>query len=188
LDLCRIDAVHDPTPFACLVFAAWASKAATKRKEYRVTKSVLMVCLGNICRSPLAEGALRHHAARIGLDITVDSAGTGDWHIGHPPDARAQDVAQRLGGIDLGGLRARQVKADDFHRFDHIIAMDHSNLRNLRAMAPDNGKAKLSLLLDHLPGHAGQVVPDPYYDGDEAFEHVWTLVDAAAQALVGKLG
>jgi protein-tyrosine phosphatase len=129
--------------------------------------SVLMVCLGNICRSPLAEAALRAAAEKDGLDIEVDSAGTGDWHIGHAPDPRAQAVAKRLGGLDISHLRARQVTADDFHRFDHILAMDEANMRNLRAMQPPGSRAKLSLLLDHLPGHEGRAVADPYYGEDE---------------------
>lgn len=149
--------------------------------------SVLMVCLGNICRSPLAEAALRHHAARMGLDLIVDSAGTGDWHVGHPPDRRAQEVALRLGGIDISGLRARQVHHNDFHRFDHIVAMDHANHRTLLDLAPAEGVAKLSLLLDHMPGREGEAVPDPYYGDDTDFEHVWRLVDAAAEQLIGRL-
>jgi protein-tyrosine phosphatase len=149
--------------------------------------SVLMVCLGNICRSPLAEGALRHHADRLGIELHIDSAGTGDWHIGHPPDKRAQEVARRVGGIDISGLRARQVTASDFHRFDHIIAMDSSNLRNLRALAPADGTARLSLLLDHLPDGAGQSVADPYYGDDADFEACWRQVDAAAIALAKRL-
>ncbi len=150
--------------------------------------SVLMVCLGNICRSPIAEAALRHHAESQGLDIVIDSAGTGDWHIGYPPDRRAQDVAKRLGGIDIAGLRARQVTADDFRRFDHIVAMDAENLRNLKALAPEDATAKLSLLLDHLPGHAGQAVADPYYGDDAGFETTWREVDAATAALAKTLG
>ena len=142
--------------------------------------SVLMVCLGNICRSPLAEAALRRHAAQNGLDVIVDSAGTGDWHIGHPPDPRAQDVALRLGGINISGLRGRQVKREDFQRFDYILAMDGSNLRNLRELAGEDATAKFSMLLDYAPGQVGQPVPDPYYDDDEAFEHVWRLVESAA--------
>jgi protein-tyrosine phosphatase len=149
--------------------------------------SVLMVCLGNICRSPLAEVALRHHAARMGLDAIVDSAGTGDWHVGHPPDRRAQEVALRLGGIDISELRARQVARDDFHRFDHIVAMDHDNHRTLRGLAPAEASATLSLLLDHLPGREGEVVPDPYYGADTDFERVWRLVDAAAEQLMWRL-
>ena len=153
----------------------------------RPVQSVLMVCLGNICRSPLAEAALRHHAAQRGLDIVVDSAGTGDWHIGHPPDPRAQAVAKRLGGIDISGLHARQVGADDFYRFDYIIAMEEQNLRNLRAMAPADARVKLSLLLDHVPGRAGQAVADPYYGDDAGFEVTWRDVDGAAKALTEKL-
>ena len=151
------------------------------------TKSVLMVCLGNICRSPLAEGALRAHAARLQLDVEINSAGTGDWHIGHAPDLRAQEVAQRLGGIDISGQKARQLCADDFERFDHIIAMDATNLRDLRALAPEGLRSRLSLLLDHLPGQEGQPVPDPYYGDAAGFEHVWRLVDAAAERLAAKL-
>lgn len=149
--------------------------------------SVLMVCLGNICRSPLAEAALRHHAGRLGLDIIVDSAGTGDWHVGHPPDSRAQEVARRLGGLDIGGLRARQVARHDFHRFDHIIGMDHGNRRALRALAPADASARISLLLDHLAGHEGQVVADPYYGDVGDFEACWREVDAAACALAERL-
>jgi protein-tyrosine phosphatase len=146
-----------------------------------------MVCLGNICRSPLAEGALQHHAVKLGLELHIDSAGTGDWHVGHPPDPRAQEVALRLGGIDISGLRARQVVADDFHRFDHIIAMDSSNLRNLHAIAPADGTAKLSLLLDHLPDAEGQSVADPYYGDIADFEACWRQVDAAALRLAETL-
>jgi protein-tyrosine phosphatase len=149
--------------------------------------SVLMVCLGNICRSPLAEGALRHHADRLGLELHIDSAGTGDWHIGHPPDKRAQEVARRVGGIEISGLRARQVTASDFHRFDHIIAMDSSNLHNLRALMPADGKAKLSLLRDHVPGGEGQSVADPYYGDDADFEACWRQVDAATRRLAETL-
>lgn len=150
--------------------------------------SVLMVCLGNICRSPLAEAALRAHATEKGLDISVDSAGTGDWHIGHPSDPRAQAVAKRLGNIDIGTLRARQVSTADFHSFDHIIAMDRNNLRTLQGIAPPNGKAQLSMLLDYAPGQSGQSVPDPYYEDEVAFEHVWRLVKQAAENLAEKIG
>ncbi len=149
--------------------------------------SVLMVCLGNICRSPLAEAALRHHATRLGLDVIVDSAGTGDWHVGHPPDRRAQEVVRRLGGIDISGFRARQVARNDFHRFDHIIAMDHDNHRTLLSLAPAEGVATLSLLLDHLPGHEGRPVLDPYFGDDADFERAWQLVDAATKQLIGSL-
>ncbi len=148
---------------------------------------VLMVCLGNICRSPLAEAALRQHAARMGLEIEVESAGTGDWHIGHPPDPRTQEVARRLGGIDIGSFRAQQVSRGDFERYDHVVAMDQSNLRNLRALAPAGAKARLSLLLDYLPGQEGGDVPDPYYGEAADFEEVWRLVEAATGRLAETL-
>lgn len=149
--------------------------------------SVLMVCLGNICRSPLAEAALRQHAQRIGLDVIVDSAGTGDWHVGHPPDRRAQEVAGRLGSIDISALRARQLHNDDFHRFDHIVVMDRSNLQNVRALAPQGGKARLSMLLDHLPGREGDTVADPYYGDVDDFEACWREVEEATRALATRL-
>jgi protein-tyrosine phosphatase len=149
--------------------------------------SVLMVCLGNICRSPLAEAALRHHAGRIGIDAVVDSAGTGDWHIGHPPDPRAQEVARRLGGVDISALRARQIMRQDFHEFDHIVAMDLGNLRSLEALAPSDCRASLSLLLDHMPGQAGCAVADPYYGDIADFEACWRQVDAATLQLAKSL-
>lgn len=149
--------------------------------------SVLMVCLGNICRSPLAEAALRDHARHLGLPLTVDSAGTGDWHVGHPPDPRAQQAAKRLGGIDIGHLRARQVRKADFDRFDHIVAMDHANMRNIRALMPSGARARLSLLLDHLPGSEGLAVADPYYGDDAGFDACWRQIDAATRALAERL-
>src|SRR5215212_3009381 len=116
-----------------------------------MTRSLLFVCLGNICRSPLAEAAFRAEAERLGLDVEVDSAGTGDWHLGYPPDERAAAVAQR-NGIDISNLRARQVGPEDFRRFDFIVALDSNNLRDLERMRPSDGKANLSLLLDHVEG------------------------------------
>jgi protein-tyrosine phosphatase len=153
----------------------------------KATPSVLMVCLGNICRSPLAEAALRAAAEREGVDIDVDSAGTGDWHIGHAPDLRARAIARRLGGLDIGNLRARQVSPEDFNRFDHIIAMDEANLCHLRAMQPAGTKAKLSLLLDYLPGQEGKSVADPYYGEDSGFETTWRQLTAATEQLLNRL-
>jgi len=148
--------------------------------------SVLFVCLGNICRSPLAEGALRAEAQRIGLDLIVDSAGTGDWHAGEPPDERAQRTALR-NGVDISGLRARQVKPADFRRFTHVIALDHDNLSNLRKLAPADAVAELSLLLDHVEGRAGQAVADPWFGDEAGFDVTWAEVTAAAKALAARL-
>jgi protein-tyrosine phosphatase len=152
-----------------------------------MTPSVLFVCLGNICRSPLAEGALRAEAARLGLDLIVDSAGTGDWHAGEPPDDRAIAVALR-NGIDICGLRARQVRAADFRRFTHVIALDHDNLANLRKLAPADATAELSLLLDHVEGREGQAVTDPWFGDAAGFEVTWAEVTAAAATLADRLG
>ncbi|MCJ8157186.1 low molecular weight phosphotyrosine protein phosphatase [Sphingomonas sp. LaA6.9] len=148
--------------------------------------SVLFVCLGNICRSPLAEAAFRAEAERLGLEVEVDSAGTGDWHLGHAPDKRAQAVALR-NGMDISAYRARQVERIDFMRFDHIIALDESNVTNLHAMRPEDASAAISLLLDHVPGREGEAVADPYYGDDAGFDVTWADVVAGAQGLVERL-
>jgi protein-tyrosine phosphatase len=148
--------------------------------------SFLFVCLGNICRSPLAEAAFVEAARRAGIEVTADSAGTGDWHAGHAPDPRSQAVAAR-NHIDISAMRARQVRGADFHHFDHILALDPQNLLDLHTIAPSDTTARISLLLDHVPGRSGQGVRDPYY-GDEAdFDEVWRDVSAAAEALVATL-
>jgi protein-tyrosine phosphatase len=146
--------------------------------------AILFVCLGNICRSPLAEAALRE--AAVGLDIEIDSAGTGSWHTGEPPDRRAQAVALRH-GVDISGYRARKVTRADFTRFTHILALDRENLSDLQHLRPRDATASLSLLLDHLPGREGEEVPDPWYGGPADFEDTWSVVSAAAQALVAEL-
>jgi len=152
--------------------------------------SVLFVCLGNICRSPLAEGALRAEAQRLRLDLIVDSAGAGNWHAGEPPDERAQRTALR-NGVDISALRARQVRPADFRRFTHIIALDHDNLTDLRKLAPRNGTAdataELSLLLDHVPGREGQSVADPWFGDEAGFDVTWNEVAAAARTLAAGL-
>ena len=148
--------------------------------------SVLFVCLGNICRSPLAEAALRAEAERLGLAVEIDSAGTGDWHLGHPPDRRAAAVAKRQ-GIDISHLRSRLVTPADFRRFDHIVALDAQNLRDLRRMQPPDGKARLSLLLDHIDGRRGEAVADPYYGDAGHFDETWRDVAEGARALARKL-
>ena len=148
-----------------------------------MTVSVLFVCLGNICRSPLAEGAMRRLVESEGAAVHIDSAGTGDWHIGRAPDPRAQAEALR-NGLDISMLRARQVVPEDFHSFDHIVAMDAQNFADLVAMRPEGARAKITLLLDHAEGGD---VPDPYYGGDEGFAETFRLVEAGARGLLQKL-
>jgi protein-tyrosine phosphatase len=149
--------------------------------------AVLFVCLGNICRSPLAEAAFRARADAAGLIATADSAGTGGWHAGEPPDVRAQATARRH-GIDISGYRARQVVSGDFTRFTHMFALDAANLASLRRIAPPSASARLGLLLDLVSGSEGQSVADPYFGGIDGFERTWRQVDAAAAALVKQLG
>lgn len=149
--------------------------------------SVLFVCLGNICRSPLAEGALRQKCSEAGIPMIIDSAGTADWHEGRPPDDRAIAVAEKNGAA-IDHLRARQVQANDFHDFDYIFALDEQNLSDLREKMPDNAPAKLSLLFDYVDGQEGQGVADPYYGADEAFDQTWREVTLAAAALCQELG
>lgn len=148
--------------------------------------SVLFVCLGNICRSPLAEGAFRAEARRVGLDVVADSAGTGGWHAGEPPDHRSIAVARR-NGVDISGQRARKVVRDDFRTFTHIYALDHDNLEGLRALAPSDATAELGLLLDLVAGHQGRAVADPYYGDEAGFDVTWRDVTMAAEALARRL-
>ena len=152
----------------------------------RARPAVLFVCLGNICRSPLAEAAFRLEAERLGLDVEIDSAGTSDWHAGEPPDPRAVAVA-RAHGCDISGSRGRQVGPADFARFSHVVALDHANLGKLRALRPAGARADLSLLLDHVPGRAGEPVADPYYGGAEGFDTTWADVTDGARALARRI-
>lgn len=154
---------------------------------------VLFVCLGNICRSPTAHGVFETLAARRGLadTLSVDSCGTGDWHIGRPPDKRATAEAGRR-GYDLAHLRARQLQASDFGRFDYILAMDRMNLSDLRAMCPAHFPGHLGLFLPFAANVAGSAtgvdeVPDPYYGGDDGFTHVLDLVERASEGLLQEI-
>lgn len=151
-----------------------------------IQRSVLFVCLGNICRSPLAEAALRAQAVSAGLALSIDSAGTGSWHVGNPPDPRAQAEALKH-GIDISSYRARQVKEADFRTFDFIFALDQQNLRDLGRFAPRRSLAKVGLLMDLVPGREGTAVIDPYYGSDADFAQAWSDVDAASQRLVARL-
>jgi protein-tyrosine phosphatase len=148
--------------------------------------ALLFVCLGNICRSPMAEGAFRARLAAAGMRAHLDSAGTGGWHVGAPPDHRACAVAARH-GVDISSLRARQVDQPDFDRFTHIFALDSDNLRTLARMSPARARAELRLLMDLVPGREGQAVADPYYGTSADFERSWAEVDAAAEAFVQRL-
>ena len=151
-------------------------------------QSILFVCLGNICRSPTAEGVFRARAARAGLAdrLEIDSAGTGDWHVGHPPDRRAIAAAATR-GYDLASLRARQVAVEDFHRFDWILAMDRANLRELGALRPRAFAGHLGLFLDVAPELDVREVPDPYYGGADGFERELDLIETASDALIERV-
>lgn len=146
---------------------------------------VLFVCMGNICRSPTAEAVFRHVVTQQGFSeqIIIDSAGTHDYHIGAPPDARAQVAAARC-GYDLSALRARQVTPGDFAEFDYVLAMDEANHRQLLPLCPVEFRGRLRLFLEFAAGSALREVPDPYYGVTQGFEEVLDLVENAAQGLL----
>lgn len=144
-----------------------------------------MVCLGNICRSPLAEGIMQQKARRAGLDWTVDSAGTGHWHVGEMPDSRSIRTARQY-GIDITGQRARQFQPLDFEEFDRIFVMDTQNLRDvLRHARSEAHRAKVDLILNQIHAGEDRSVPDPYYD-DDGFEQVFQMLDAACEEFVNR--
>jgi protein-tyrosine phosphatase len=149
----------------------------------RVT--VLFVCMGNICRSPTAQGVFEHllEAARLSEHIDVDSAGTHAYHIGEKPDKRATQAAAGR-GIDLSRQRARRVEAADFARFDYVLAMDSSNLEDLIAICPQQHRDKIQLFLEFAEDLSQREVPDPYYGGDQGFERVLDLIEMGARALL----
>ena len=143
-------------------------------------RSILFVCTGNICRSPTAEGVLRSLCTEAGIELHIESAGTGDWHVGQPPDERSQHHA-RSRGYDLSAQRARQVRLEDFDRFDMILAMDRGHLRTLQKLAPARHHAKIRLFVE------GYDVPDPYDGGPDGFEKVLDLVEAQCRRLLQEL-
>ena len=148
---------------------------------------ILMVCLGNICRSPLAEGILLAKVNSRGLDIKVDSAGTGGWHVGQGPDHRALAIANKY-GIDISQQQARQFSSTDFEDFDIIYAMDDSNLSDIVSLANSNKELeKVQLILNEINPEDNTPVPDPYYGGDDGFEKVYQLLDAACEIIIKKI-
>ena len=148
--------------------------------------AVLFVCLGNICRSPMAEGAFRQAAQAAGLDAHVDSAGTAAYHIGENPDPRAIATARKH-GADISALYGRQLSEADFREFTHIFALDKANLAGIRARAPRDGTAKVALLLDAIGGDGKMSVADPYYGDEAGFEVCWNEISEAIDAVVAKL-
>ncbi|NJK89212.1 MAG: low molecular weight phosphotyrosine protein phosphatase [Myxococcales bacterium] len=149
--------------------------------------NVLFVCLGNICRSPTAEGVFRElvREARLEAGFRIDSAGTGGWHAGELPDPRMREAARRRGYVLES--QARQVRVDDFHSFDWILAMDRTNLAELERRRPSDGKAELRLFRDFDPEPGDREVPDPYYGGDEGFEEVMDIVERTSRAFLASL-
>ncbi|MGP4842612.1 low molecular weight protein-tyrosine-phosphatase [Marinobacter sp. 1Y8] len=146
---------------------------------------VLFVCLGNICRSPTAQGVLEGRVKAAGLAdrVTVDSCGTGNWHVGEPADARASAAAKGR-GYDLSALRARQFVAEDLDEFDYVLTMDHQNQRDIEAFVTAHSRTHPQLFLDFARDSAEQEVPDPYYGGQDGFAHVLDLVEAASDGLI----
>jgi protein-tyrosine phosphatase len=149
---------------------------------------VLFVCLGNICRSPTAEGVFRRVVESAGLleHIEIDSAGTHAYHVGAPPDGRSQAAALRR-GIDLSHLRGRRATPADFEEFEYILAMDRENLSNLQAICPSGHEDKLGLLLEYAPNRPEREVPDPYNGGEKGFERVLDMIEEASEGLLAHL-
>jgi protein-tyrosine phosphatase len=178
-----IDRRRSPLAVVFTLFA-YENKGAHRLGDVKI----LFVCLGNICRSPTAEGVLRHLAGTEAPDLAlkIDSAGTAGYHIGAAPDPRSQRAALRR-GVDISELRARQVTIEDFAHFDFILAMDRENLKALEAMQPKNSRARLALFLDFAPGLNLSEVPDPYYGDTKDFEKVLDLTIAASRGLLARL-
>lgn len=159
---------------------------AGSRKSYLV--NVLFVCMGNICRSPTAEGVFAHKVKEAGLDdvIGIDSAGTHAYHVGEPPDRRAQQAASAR-GFDIGYICARRASTGDFEQFDYVLAMDYDNLENLKAICAPENKNKLKLFLEYASFDDIKEVPDPYYGGAQGFERVLDMVEDASEGLLNAI-
>lgn len=149
---------------------------------------VLFVCLGNICRSPTAEAVMRKKLQDKGLEnwFEIDSAGTGNWHVGESPDARATQAAQ-VRGYDMSEIRARQITENDFKHFDLILAMDRSNISNMRRVCPSGCMSKIGLLMDYVPHAVLDEVPDPYYGNEDGFNLVLGLLEEACDKLINTI-
>lgn len=150
--------------------------------------SVLFVCMGNICRSPTAEGVFRRTLEDVGYTehIYIDSAGTHAYHVGRPPDSRSLQAASRR-GVDLGQLRARKIEIEDFAQFDYVLAMDNENLSDLQGMCPPEHVHKLRLFMEFAPDYGSREVPDPYYGAARGFEQVLDMVESASHGLLKHL-
>jgi protein-tyrosine phosphatase len=164
-----------------------ASRSFPEISHAMAKRSILFVCLGNICRSPLAEGVFRSVLTERGMadDFVIDSAGMGDWHLGQAPDPRAIAVA-RANGVDISGQRARGIRPEDFRRYDLILGMDRKNIRELNEIAPDAFRDKIQLFLDYA-GSEAKEVPDPYFGDAAGFAETYRLIRAAAEGLADRL-
>lgn len=168
------------------VRALWVSPQRPDEAKAKAMVRVLFVCMGNICRSPMAEGVFRRMLEGVGLSrmVHVDSAGTHSYHIGAPPDTRSQMTASRR-GVDLRGLRARQVTVEDFVEFDYVLAMDRDNFEHLLTLCQDlELRRRIQLFMDFAPDLPEREVPDPYYGGPTGFERIMDLIEEAAQGLL----
>ncbi|MEJ2116730.1 MAG: low molecular weight phosphotyrosine protein phosphatase [Alphaproteobacteria bacterium] len=156
-----------------------------KQDSVPVRTNILFVCLGNICRSPMAEGLMRHMVKQSGLHdrIALDSAGLGSWHIGHPPDERAVETLS-IRGVEISDLRARQISVDDFEKFDLILAMDRSNRQALAKLAPKDLGHKVHLLMEYAPNLGVHEIPDPYFGGRKGFDYVAQLIETACRGVL----
>jgi low molecular weight protein-tyrosine phosphatase len=182
-----------PSQEGKVIGAARAIRALSRGRRHAkqpamITHRILFVCLGNICRSPMAEGVFRRVAEEEGLidRFEIDSAGLGDWHIGQAPDHRAQKAA-RSRGVDISSQSARQVVYEDFDRFDLVLAMDGSNLAELKARAPHEARGKIRPFLDFAPHVGTKDVPDPFFGGVEGFDRALDLIEAASRGLLASL-